>query len=407
VVADGQTLDLVTVTLNTQFEVPVSDAVVTLATTGSSGNVEVHPIQVNGSGTAGTTNSAGVAEFETDDTTAEMVTFTASVTGGITVTQTASITFTAGPANPGAQGSTVVASPVNPPSDGTTPSTLVVTLTDAFGNPVAGQSISLAALNGKATINPVAAIKTNNSGQATFTATDATAEVVTFQATDVSDSNTPLTSEAVVTFGNPTIPPPVATFCSVAASATTVPADGTSTSTISVLLYNGDGDAVPGKTVTLAASGGSATVTAVNATSNNSGNALFTVSDTKAESVTFTAEDTTDSVDLTNVPVTVQFTNAGPTTTTTTSPSTTTTTTSRSTTTTTSPGTTTTTEAPAAQLTSGGGSADSGGSSSGGGDSSSLAFTGVSPLLAWIGAIGFLFMGIGTVGRRHYRMSSQ
>jgi hypothetical protein len=31
----------------------------------------------------------------------------------------------------------------------------------------------------------------------------------------------------------------------------------------------------------------------------------------------------------------------------------------------------------------------------------------VSPLLAWIGAIGFLFMGIGTVGRRHYRMSSQ
>lgn len=190
-----------------------------------------------------------------------------------------------------------------------TPTTVTVTMTDEFGNPVAGQAITLAALpKGNSAVITAGDPTTNASGVATFTATDATAEVVTFQATDTTNDVGPLSSEGVVTFGNPPVPPPVAQFCSVVATPTTVPADGATSATISVLLYNGAGDAVPGKTVTLTPSGGNSTVTAVNATTTDAGNALFTVTDTTAESVTYTAEDTTDGVNLPLLPVTVQFT---------------------------------------------------------------------------------------------------
>ena len=95
-----------------------------------------------------------------------------------------------------------------------------MTLTDYFSNPIAGKSISLAALNGASNITPTTPVVTNASGQATFTVTDSTAQVVTYQATDETDG-APLLAEAVVTFGNPPSPPAVAAFCSVTATPST------------------------------------------------------------------------------------------------------------------------------------------------------------------------------------------
>ena len=92
--------------------------------------------------------------------------------------------------------------------------------------------------------------------------TDSTAEVVTYQATDVTDSNAVFVAEAVVTFGNPPTPPAVASFCSVVVTPSSVPADGTTAATISVLLYDGNADPLAGKTVTLTESGGGSTVVA-------------------------------------------------------------------------------------------------------------------------------------------------
>ena len=232
---------------------------------------------------------------------------------------------------------------------------------------------------------------------------------MTFQATDTTNDVGPLTSEGVVTFGNPPVPPPVAQFCSVVATPTTVPADGATSATISVLLYNGAGDAVPGKTVTLTPSGGNSTVTAVNATTTNTGNALFTVTDTTAESVTYTAEDTTDSVNLPLLPVTVQFTAASGTTTTTSTTTTTTTSPTGSSTTTTSataPSSTTTTTSGSGVTTAAGDTSSDGSSGDSwgdGGGSSSLAFTGVSPLLFWFAGLGALMTGLGTLGRRRFK----
>jgi Bacterial Ig-like domain (group 1) len=412
-VADGETETAVSVLLEDQFGEPLPGASVTLEVSGSAAEVP----DPSGSTLPGTTNPAGSnnpgeADFQVDDEVAESVTLTAidtSVTPNVTVAKTATIVYSAGAPDPGAVTSTVTASSTTPPSDGTTPTTITVTVTDEFGNAVNGQAITLNALPSGNTADITAGnATTNGSGEATFSATDAAAEVVTFQATDTTDSNTPLTSEAVVTFGTPAVPPPVATFCSVVATPTSVPADGSTSATISVLLYNGAGDAVPGKAVTLTASGGNSTVTAVNGTTTSTGNALFSVTDTTAESVTYTAEDTTDSLNLPLLPVTVQFTAASGTTTTTTTSTTTTTAPTGSSTTTTSttaPSTTTTSSDPGVTTAAGGTSSDdnSDGSSGDGSGGSSLALTGVSPLLLWFAGLGAVMTGLGTIGRRRFK----
>jgi hypothetical protein len=390
--ADGETQTLISVTVNDQFGDPLSGKTVTLDGA-PSGNVQIHPIAV-GSSTPGITDSSGLVQFEADDSAAEVITFTATdTTDNLVLTKTVSITYTPGAADPNALGTTVTASPTNPPADGHTSSTITVTLTDYFSNPIAGKTIGLKALNGGSTIATVSAV-TSQAGQATFTVTDPTAEVVTYQATDNTDGNAVLAAEAVVKFGNPPSPPPVAAYCSVVADPTSVPADGTHTATISVLLYDGNGDPVAGKAVTLAGSGGASTVTATNGTTNNSGIATFTVSDATVEKVTYTADDTTDSVDLTGIPVTVSFATAAATTTTTT-----TTTTSSSTTTTTTSGTTTTTGA-AVGLSGSTAATTSTGNS--GGATSSLAATGSPALLPWLIGFGLIFLAAGAVGRRRF-----
>jgi hypothetical protein len=414
-VADGQTQTDVVVKLEDQFGNPLEGASVKLEVTGSAAVVP----DPSGSTAPGTTNLGGnlpgEADFQVDDEAAETVTITAvdtSASPNVTVAQTASIVYSAGAPDPGVPSSTVAASPNNPPSDGTTPTGVTVTVTDEFGNPVSGQVVTLSALpTGNSAVITAGDTTTNASGVATFTATDATAEVVTFQATDTTDSDTLLTSEAVVTFGNPPVPPPIAQFCSVVATPTTVPADGTTSATISVLLYNGAGDAVPGKTVTLTPSGGNSKLTAVNGTTTNTGSALFTVTDTTAESVTYTAEDTTDGVNLPLLPVTVQFTAAtGTTTTTSTTTTTTSTGSSTTTTSTTAPSSTTTTTSGSGVTTAANGSSGDGSAGDGSGDSSgdgsgssSLAFTGVSPLLFWFAGLGALMTGLGTLGRRRFK----
>ena len=163
-----------------------------------------------------------------DDSHAETVTFTATDTtdNNLVLAKTVSITYLPGPADPAGLGTTVTAAPTNPPADGATPSTITVTLADYSSNPIAGKTIALKALNGSSTITAVDPV-TSQAGQATFTVTDSSAEIVTYQATDVTDGNAVLDAEGVVKFGTPSAPPPVAAYCSVVASPSSVPADGT------------------------------------------------------------------------------------------------------------------------------------------------------------------------------------
>jgi len=77
------------------------------------------------------------------------------------------------------------------------------------------------------------------------------------------------------------------------------PADGTSQGGILVTLFDANGNTVSGKTVTLTANSTHAVIASASGVSNvNNGSVVFSVTDLTAETVTFTATDTTDGIVL-------------------------------------------------------------------------------------------------------------
>ena len=80
-----------------------------------------------------------------------------------------------------------------------------------------------------------------------------------------------------------------------------IPADGTTQAFVNVQLTDANGNNISGKTVTIAANGGShATIATTSGVTNvNNGVALFTVTDDTPETVTISATDTTDGIAVT------------------------------------------------------------------------------------------------------------
>jgi hypothetical protein len=207
---------------------------------------------------------------------------------------------TVGP--PTAANSTVMASPTEVVPDGSTTSIIMVTLKDANGNPVSGKTVTLAQGNGHSTVSAASGPLTSN-GVVTFTVKDATAETVTYTATDTTDSVT-ISQTASVIF---TTAAPTASNSTVIANPISVAANGSSTATITVTLKDAGGNPVSGKTVAISQGAGHSTISGASGPSNSGGIVTFTATDTTAENVTYTAQDTTDSLTLTQTAV-VSFT---------------------------------------------------------------------------------------------------
>ena len=133
---------------------------------------------------------------------------------------------------------------------------------------------------------------------------DTTAESLTLVATDSTDSMTVAqTVEVTFTAGIPQV-----SQSSVQASPSSVPADGSTQSTITVTLEDHNGNPVPGITVALAALSGSSHISPSTGTvTNTSGQATFEVTDTAAEVVLYRATDTTDDLPLVGEEVQVTF----------------------------------------------------------------------------------------------------
>ncbi len=90
--------------------------------------------------------------------------------------------------------------------------------------------------------------------------------------------------------------PASAANSTLSAAPASIAADGTTTSTLTATIKDTNGTPLSGKTVMLAKSGGSSTITTVSGTTDAAGQAIFTVKDSVVESTTYTATDTTDSV---------------------------------------------------------------------------------------------------------------
>jgi hypothetical protein len=231
--------------------------------------------------------------------------------------------FTPGP------GSTVVASPTALPADGVQTSTITVTLSTPCGN-LPGKTVSLASSRGATdTITPVSSAPltatsatTDASGVATFKVQSTTCGVATFTATDVTEG-VPLTQTPSVTFAAISgATAGASTVSAMPAAPATVPADGVSTSTITVTLKTPAGCAVAGKTISLASSRNvgpvidtitpvsSTPLTATTATTDNTGVATFTIKSndgvTNGGLSTVTATDSSDGITVTQT-ATVKF----------------------------------------------------------------------------------------------------
>ena len=297
-VADGSDPDTITVRLLDSSSVPVPGKNVTL--TGQSGGSVITP-------TSATSAADGTAIFKVTDTTPETVTYSADdTTDNVALTATVTVTFAAPVVDQA--NSSVVASPTSVPDDGTTASTVTVTLRDQGarpGAPVPGKAVSLSASGGSSVVTPSSAT-TTSAGVATFTVTDTTPEAVTYSATDTTDTVT-LTSTASVTFGNLVVSAGSSTVM-----ATAPTAEVGFSEPVTVTLLTSSNGPVAAKSVSLSASPSTtATVSPSSVVTGANGQATFTVSDTVAESVVFSAVDVTDPVTLTQT-ATVQFETPAP-----------------------------------------------------------------------------------------------
>jgi hypothetical protein len=106
-----------------------------------------------------------------------------------------------------ASASTVSPSPATVENDGVTTSTITVTITDQFSNPLSGKTVTLAQTGGAGTPTISAASGPSDvNGQVTFTVKSTTVATDVFTATDVTDGSTVITQTATVNFVDTTAP---------------------------------------------------------------------------------------------------------------------------------------------------------------------------------------------------------
>jgi kumamolisin len=174
------------------------------------------------------------------------------------------------------------------PADGTTPAFVIVRLLDVQGNFVGGKTVTLAATGG-ATVTPPSGVTSAADGTVTFEVTALTPGPVTLTATD--------TTDGIELDLNPTLQfdVPPATSAGITAFPTTVTANGSDSTTITVTLQDGLGRPTPGKEIALSQNGGHSIVTGPNPSVTDAGGQIvFTATNTTNETVTYTAIDVTD-----------------------------------------------------------------------------------------------------------------
>src|SRR6202034_3047386 len=250
VLDNGSATSTITVTLEDSSDTPIPGQVVSLGQGGAGSTITA---------VSATTNAEGVATFTAKDSNDEVVTYTATDTSqsDLAITETAQVDFH----NPvSAATSSVVASPTSVLDNGSATSTITVTLEDSSDTPIPGQVVSLGQGGAGSTITAVSAT-TNAEGAATSTPKDSTDEVVTYTATDTSQSDLAITETAQVDFHNPVS----AATSSVVASPTSVLDNGSATSTITVTLEDSSDTPIPGQVVSLGQGGAGSTITAVSA----------------------------------------------------------------------------------------------------------------------------------------------
>jgi adhesin/invasin len=238
---------------------------------------------------AAVTNGSGAATFTLTDTAIETDHLTATDQScGVVFQHTADVTFTAGEQNQ----STVIVSASSTPAQGPG-ATLTVTLLGPTDAPLSGRTVTVPSVGG-ATVTPLSYPGygpgvTNAAGQAQFTLTDNTVEVLTFAAYDGASE---LDQTATVSFTANE-----ANQSTLGANPPSLPAGGPTT-TVTVTLTTGGGLPITGDVVSLSATTQTVSISPAQATTNALGQATFTVGDSAVETAVLTALDRTTGVGI-------------------------------------------------------------------------------------------------------------
>jgi adhesin/invasin len=287
VTADGDAASLITVTLRDAEGSLLTDPLpVTLLIASGPGELS----------TGSPAFDSGTDSYSATLTSTESGTTTIVVVAdAVTLNDRPQVGFVAGPVS--SVESSLAADPTQVTSDGSDSSTLTVTLRDAHRNLITTeQGVSLAVVSGPGAVGGV----DFDPGTSTYSASLASSTPGT--ATVQAEANgVAIAQQSVVEF---VIGGVSAVASTVTADPATVPADGTTASTVTVELRDGGGNAIGGRTAGFSvALTGTATATAVNETA-AAGTYQFGVTNAATETVTVTV--TVDGVTLADQP-TVAF----------------------------------------------------------------------------------------------------
>jgi adhesin/invasin len=306
----------VTVTLTNSAGSPVSYQGVTLSQPASpSATLTLNGMSGSGSAVTSSTNSYGQATFTVKDTARETLTLplTASQGGAASFSigtvkvrfYGASVACTVDPTTCPSSSSVIVTKIPTVSTNTSTPNgagQVTVTLSDSSGNPVPGDVVSLTATNG-AIISPATAT-TGASGTAVFSVSySATSDAqVSVTALDTTNGNLNLGTVALLYFYIPT----VSNSSLVKSCQSPLYSDGNASCTVTATLKDSAGHAIGGAPVTL--TGGTSTASGfTTVTTSSSGTASFTITDTKAETLTLQATDTYSGVTVPATGLTATF----------------------------------------------------------------------------------------------------
>ncbi|HZN37448.1 MAG TPA: Ig-like domain-containing protein, partial [Planctomycetota bacterium] len=281
VLANGVAVSTITVTVVDGNGAPLTNRIVQLTASGTN-NTIVQPA---------VTNASGVATGTISSTRAETKTVTATIDPGVNavvLAQQPTVVFVADPQNISAVLSSATAAPATGVvANGTTISTITVTVRDINGNGIAAQVVQLAATGSNNTL--VQPAVTNALGVATGTIASTTAEIKTITATinpGVNQVN--VAQQPTVEFvGDPSTVSPTISVVT-ASPATGVVANGSATSTVTVILRDVNGNPVVGAAVQLSSTGSNNTIVQPGVT-NATGVTTGTIASTTAETKTITA----------------------------------------------------------------------------------------------------------------------
>jgi hypothetical protein len=285
VVANGVDTTVVTVAVKDARGNPIAGSFVTIEASGVLNTIR-QP--------AGVTGVDGIAVGSVKSTKAELKTITAKA-GGVAITTTPDVTFTAGPFDPAA--SNVALDKTTVVADGTDAATVTVTVTDTQGNPIAGSSVTVEATGtGNTITQPVGMTGADGVAVGAVRSTVAQLKTITAKVGGVAIATTP----------NATFVPGVfsASASDVTVDKATAVADGVDAITVTVYALDAHGNGIAGKTVVLDATGSGNILGQPIGATDGSGRAVGTLRSTVAES-NKTISATVDGAGITKtVPVT-------------------------------------------------------------------------------------------------------